>query len=69
VGLEAMKEKRYLDRDTLEENGITYNDIVSIAAKNDLVKISPQASIVTQGLLDFKRILSQSNYVSNFCVG
>ena len=61
-----MAPERKLDKVTLEENGITYDETVGRHVENYLLAKFPQASIVTEGLLDFKKILSPSAFVSLF---
>ena len=61
-----MARERKLDKATLEENGITYDETVGRHVKKYLVANFPQASIVTEGLLDFKKILSPSAFVGLF---
>ncbi|RDL35896.1 uncharacterized protein BP5553_06508 [Venustampulla echinocandica] len=59
-----MTPKRSLGVNTLQENCISYHDelLISRDVKEYLVKHYPQASIVTEGLLDCKNILSRSSY-------
>ena len=54
----------------LNENGIFYDKSVNDEVKNYLLENYTQASIVTEGLLEFEHILSRSSFVSRrggFC--